>query len=181
MIICIRIKYEKIAHLYPTGTFPAFHYMFYIFLGGDNSRNTQDIKFKFSAFLTCVGATKCVKFQRSSCTGLKVSMFQIRPSLFTPVVWIYMLLYLPLCQELLHILSHYIMPNQVGSHIQYLVVKAIIIYISLATSTPECCHYKKANVQWHTSRKSDFANIFQFARTRRRRTLPWQLNWRTTM
>ena len=61
------------------GTFPAFHYMFYIFLGGYNASTTYDIKFKFSAFLNCVGATKCVKFQSPKCTGLEVGIFRIRP------------------------------------------------------------------------------------------------------
>ena len=33
------MKYVNIAHLYSLGSFPAFHYMFFIFLGGYNSRN----------------------------------------------------------------------------------------------------------------------------------------------
>ena len=66
------IKNEIIAYLYPLGTSPAFHYMFYIYLGGYNSSTTKDIKFKLSAILSYVGTTKCVKFQRPRCRGLKV-------------------------------------------------------------------------------------------------------------
>ena len=46
--------------------------MFYIFLNGYNSRTIQDIKFKFSAFLSFTEATKRVKFQSARSTGLKV-------------------------------------------------------------------------------------------------------------
>ena len=38
-----RIKYEKIAHLYPLGTLSAFHYMFYIFLGGVGTLNVKTV------------------------------------------------------------------------------------------------------------------------------------------
>ena len=61
------------------GTFSAFHYMFYIFLGGYNSRTTLDIVFKFLALLSCVEATKCVKFQSPRCSGIKVGIFRISP------------------------------------------------------------------------------------------------------
>ena len=53
--------------------------MFYIFLSGYNSRTIQDIKFKFSAFLRLVEATKYVKFQNARCTGFKVGIFLILP------------------------------------------------------------------------------------------------------
>ena len=53
--------------------------MFYIFLSGHNSRNIQDIKFKFSAVLNLVEATKNVKFQSARCTGIKVGIFRISP------------------------------------------------------------------------------------------------------
>ena len=63
---------RKLAHLYPLGTFSAFHYIFYIFLSGYNSRTSQDIKFRFSAFLNLVEATTYVKFQ--SAIGAQVLM-----------------------------------------------------------------------------------------------------------
>ena len=37
--------------------------MFYIFVSGYSSRTIQDVKFKFSAFLSLVEAKKYVKFQ----------------------------------------------------------------------------------------------------------------------
>ena len=72
------INCEKSAHLYPPyyGTFSAFHYMFYIFMSGYNLRTIQDIKIKFSAFLSLVEAKKCVKFQSARCTGFKVAIFR---------------------------------------------------------------------------------------------------------
>ena len=48
------------------GTFSGFHYMFYIFLSGCNSKTIQDIKFKFSAFFSFMEATKCMKFQNTT-------------------------------------------------------------------------------------------------------------------
>ena len=75
-----RIKYDKTllicTHL---GTFSAFHYIFYIFLRGYNSRTIQDIKFKFSEFLSFVEATNYVKFQSARCTSFKVDIFRIGP------------------------------------------------------------------------------------------------------
>ena len=62
----------------PVGTFSAFHYMLYIFLSDYNSRTVEDIKFKFSAFLSFVEATKCdycVKCQSPRCVGFKVGFF----------------------------------------------------------------------------------------------------------
>ena len=63
----------------------------YIFLSGYNSGTIQDIKFKFSAFLSFVKATKCAKIQCAGCTGFKVGIFKMSPikgildiSLFTP-------------------------------------------------------------------------------------------------
>ena len=53
--------------------------MFYIFLSGCNSRTIQDIKFKFSAVLSLVEATKCVKFQSDRYTGFKIFIFRICP------------------------------------------------------------------------------------------------------
>ena len=61
------------------GTFSAFHYIVYIFLSGYNSRTIQDTKFKFSAFLTFVEFTKCVKFQSATRTGFKIGIFRISP------------------------------------------------------------------------------------------------------
>ena len=65
----------------PLGTFSAFHYtgMFYIFLCGCNFRTIQDIKFKFSAFLSFMEATKCLKFQSARCTSFIVGIFWISP------------------------------------------------------------------------------------------------------
>ena len=75
----------------PPGTSSTFRYTFYIFLSGYNSGTIQDIKFKFSAFLSFVKATKCAKIQCAGCTGFKVGIFQMSPvkgildiSLFTP-------------------------------------------------------------------------------------------------
>ena len=85
MIICIilysGIKYEKnnSSFVPPSYISSISLYVLYIFLGGYNSRTTKDIKFNFSAFLSCMGATKCVKFQRPKCTSLKISIFRIRP------------------------------------------------------------------------------------------------------
>ena len=73
------IKYEKIAHCTFLCTFSAFHYMFYIFLSGCNSRTIQDIKFKFSTFLRLVEATTC---EISKCTGFKIGIFRICPIVF---------------------------------------------------------------------------------------------------
>ena len=61
---------------FPLGTISAFHY---IFLSGYNSRTSQDIQFKFSAFLSFVEATKRVKFQNAGNTGFKVGIFWISP------------------------------------------------------------------------------------------------------
>ena len=63
----------------PLGSFSAFHYIIYTFLSDYNSRTNQDIKFKFSAFLSLVEAIKCVKFQSDRFTGLKVDIFLINP------------------------------------------------------------------------------------------------------
>ena len=69
------IKYEKLLICTPL----CCHYMFYILLRGNNSRPFKDIKFKFSAFLSVVEATKIVKFQRARYTGFKVGIFRISP------------------------------------------------------------------------------------------------------
>ena len=63
----------------PLGTFAAFCYMFFVFLGGYNSLTTKDIKLKFSAFLSSVEVTKCVNFQIPRLMGLKLGIFRIRP------------------------------------------------------------------------------------------------------
>ena len=64
----------------PLGTFSAFQYIIYIFLIAYNSKTTYDIiKFKFSAFLSFVEVTKCVKLQSHRCTGVKVGVFRISP------------------------------------------------------------------------------------------------------
>ena len=62
----------------PLGTFSAFPYIFYIFLNGYTSGTIQDIKFKFSAFLSFMKTTECVKFQSAGYTGFKVGIFRIR-------------------------------------------------------------------------------------------------------
>ena len=63
----------------PLRTFSTFHYMFYIVLSGYNSRTINDIKLKFSAFLSFVETTKYVKFQSPKCTGFKVGILRISP------------------------------------------------------------------------------------------------------
>ena len=50
----------------------------YCMLGGYNSKTSQDIKLKFSTFLSCVEITKCAKFQIPRYKGFKVDIFQIR-------------------------------------------------------------------------------------------------------
>ena len=62
-----------------TTTSSAFHYMFYIFLSGYNSRTIQNIKLKFAAFLSLMEDAKYVKFQSARCTGFKVDVFRISP------------------------------------------------------------------------------------------------------
>ena len=69
-------------HLSLLGTSPAFCYMFILFLGDYNPYTTSDIKLKFSAFLSCVKVTKCVKFQVPRYTrykGFKFGIFWISP------------------------------------------------------------------------------------------------------
>ena len=73
------MKNKKIVHLYPLGTFSAFYYIFFVFLGGYNSYSTEDIKLIFSAFLSCVKVIKCVKFQIPRLMGFKVCIFRISP------------------------------------------------------------------------------------------------------
>ena len=53
--------------------------MFFVFLGGYNSKTTKDIKLKFSAFLSSVEVTKCVNFQIPRLMGFKVGIFRISP------------------------------------------------------------------------------------------------------
>ena len=72
---------RKLLICIPLGTLSAFHYIFYLFLSGYNAGTFQDIKFKFSASLSFVEATKCVKFQSARCTGVKVDIFRISPIL----------------------------------------------------------------------------------------------------
>ena len=71
----------------PLGTLSTFHYIYYLFLSGYNSGTFQDIKFKFSASLSFVEATKCVKFQSVRCTGFKVDIFRISPITGYPLVF----------------------------------------------------------------------------------------------
>ena len=75
------MKNEKIVHLYPLGTFAAFCYMFFVFLGGYNSETTKDIKLKFSAFLYSLEVTKCVNFKIPRLMGFIVGIFRISPIL----------------------------------------------------------------------------------------------------
>ena len=63
----------------PVGKFSAFGYIFYIFLSGCNSGTIQDIKFKFSALLSFLKVTKCVKIQSAGCTGFTFGIFRISP------------------------------------------------------------------------------------------------------
>ena len=63
----------------PLGTFKAFCYMFIVFLGGYNSLTTEDIKLKFSAFLSCVEVTNCVKYRIPRYKDFKVGTFRISP------------------------------------------------------------------------------------------------------
>ena len=53
--------------------------MFIVFSGGNNFSPVRDIKLKFSAFLSCVAVTKCVKFQIPRYRGFKVGIFRISP------------------------------------------------------------------------------------------------------
>ena len=53
--------------------------MFFVFLAGYNSSTTEDIKLKFSAFLSCVKVTKCVEFHVPRFMGFKVGIFRISP------------------------------------------------------------------------------------------------------
>ena len=74
------MKNEKIVHLYPPRyIISILLYMFFVVLGGYNSKHTLDLKLKFSAFLSCVEVTKCVKFQIPSLMGFKVGIFRISP------------------------------------------------------------------------------------------------------
>ena len=63
----------------PLGTFSAFHYIIYTHLSGYNSKTIQDIKLKFSAFLSFVVVTQHMKFQNARCKGFKVDIFWISP------------------------------------------------------------------------------------------------------
>ena len=63
----------------PLGTFSAFCYMFFVFLGGYNSKTTECLKLKFPAFRSCVEVTKCVKVQIPRLMGFKVDIFRISP------------------------------------------------------------------------------------------------------
>ena len=90
-----RINCEKIAHLYPLGTFLTFHYtcMFYTFLSGYNARTIQHIKFEFSGFLSLVEATNYVKFQSARCTGFKVDIFRISSTYCQAYIFGYFVFY----------------------------------------------------------------------------------------
>ena len=68
---------RKLLFVPPLGTFSASHYIIYIFLIPYNPETIQDIKIKFSAFLSFVEVTNCVKFQSPRCTGFKVGFFRI--------------------------------------------------------------------------------------------------------
>ena len=50
-----------------------------IFLSDYIFGTIQDIKFKFSAVLSIVKATQCVKLQSAGSTGFKVGIFRISP------------------------------------------------------------------------------------------------------
>ena len=53
----------------PLGTFSVFRYIIYIFLCDYKSGTIQDISLKFSAFLSSMKATKCVKCVSAGCAG----------------------------------------------------------------------------------------------------------------
>ena len=53
--------------------------MFYIFLSGCNSRTIQDIKFKFSVFLSLVEATKFINFKVIGTQVLKLAFSEYAP------------------------------------------------------------------------------------------------------
>ena len=57
------------------GTFSAFCYVLFVFLGGYNSQTTENIKLKFSTFFSCVEVTKFVKFQIPRFMGIEVGIF----------------------------------------------------------------------------------------------------------
>ena len=69
----------------PPGTFSAFCYTCFVFWSGYNSLTTKDIKLKFSAFLSCVEVTICVKFQIPRLMGFKVGIFRISPIELVPI------------------------------------------------------------------------------------------------
>ena len=56
---------RKLLIFTPLDTFSAFHYMFYIFLSGYNSRTIQYIKFKVSTFLSVVKAIKMFEISKA--------------------------------------------------------------------------------------------------------------------
>ena len=72
-------RMRKVFICTPLGTFSAFCYMFFVFLGDYNSYVLEDITLKFSASLSCVEVTKCVNFQIPSLMGFKVGIFRISP------------------------------------------------------------------------------------------------------
>ena len=53
--------------------------MYFTFMSLYNSGTIYDIKFKFSAFLSFVEATKYVKFQCSGYAGFQADVFRISP------------------------------------------------------------------------------------------------------
>ena len=68
------MKNEKIAHLYPLGTFSTFFCNCNVFCGVYNFYSTLDIKLKFQhSFLTCVEVIKCLKFRIPRYLGFKVA------------------------------------------------------------------------------------------------------------
>ena len=64
----------KVTHLYPP-----LGNRFIVFSVGYNFYIIWDIKFKFSAILSLVKVTKCVKFQISMYKGVNVVIFRISP------------------------------------------------------------------------------------------------------
>ena len=53
--------------------------MFFVYLGDYNSLTIEDIKLKFSEFLSCVEVTKCVNFQIPRLMGFIDGNFRISP------------------------------------------------------------------------------------------------------
>ena len=63
----------------PLCTFSAFHYMFYIFLSGYNSRTIKISSSGFEHFLVSWRQKKMYQIQSARSTYFKIDIFQTRP------------------------------------------------------------------------------------------------------